>query len=152
MKGVSVQQLRTLVQTVLGKAAQLLDSEPARVIGYGAAVVVYLVARVMADRGYLAIPLTFDESIGAAFAAITTLVIVIEAIRRFVYSPLTYIEDLADEAVNAHIAGHEAGHDHAEMEQAVRAFVEHAEAAAEEETIKVPVGSPKAAGAGDRKN
>lgn len=134
-----------LLQTLLYKVDKLLTTEPARVIGYGAAVVVYLVARVLAARGYIDLPMTFEQSIGAAFAAISTLVIVIESIRRFVYSPQTYIEELSDEWQNGHDAAH-AEEDLRQWLDAVRA--QHAE----EQKQVVSVGSTRAKGATDKTN
>lgn len=134
MKGVSVNQLRAFVSALLDKVDQLLTSEPARLIGYGAAVVVYLVARVMADRGYISVPLSFDQSIGAAFGAIATLVILVESIRRFVYSPLTFIESLSDESQAAHEAAH--------IEEDLQRWVERIRDEQEEQTqsLVIPVG------------
>jgi len=72
-------------RSVLDAAARLLQGEPLRAIGYGAAVVVFLVANA---SGRFA-DLTFDESLNIALAAITTLIGIIETARRFVYSPNT---------------------------------------------------------------
>lgn len=99
--------IRKVVSAILDKADQLLTTEPARLIGYGAAVVIFLAVQ---GLGYvkpgLLPPLSFEAAIGDAFAAITTLVILVESIRRFVYSPATYIEDLSDESQAAHEAAH----------------------------------------------
>lgn len=96
MKGTSVKQLRIVTSALLDKVSNILRSEPARAIGYGAAVVVFLVARVLGERGYVEFNLSFEESVLAAGAALTVVASVVESIRRFVYSPQTYIEDLAD--------------------------------------------------------
>lgn len=70
---------------ILDKVRDLLRGEPARAIGYGAAVVIYLVALAF-DR----IPdMTLDAALVSATAAIVTVGSVIETIRRFVYSPVT---------------------------------------------------------------
>ena len=99
--------IRTFIMKVLDRADRLLTSEPARMIGYGAAVVVYLVVRALGELKPGLIPaMGFGESVGVAFSALATVVILIESIRRFVYSPLTYIEDLSDESQAAHEAAH----------------------------------------------
>lgn len=96
------------VRAILDKARELLLSEPARAIGYGAAAVIYLVALAF-DR----IPdMTADQALIAATAAITTVAGVIEAIRRFVYSPATVSEivtELAQAEPDAFAAGTDAG-------------------------------------------
>lgn len=132
MKGVNVNQLRKAVSAILAKVSKLLETEPARAIGYGAAVVVYLAARVLSERGYVQFNLSFEDSIIAAAAALTLVAGVVESIRRFVYSPMTYIEDLADER--------------AAYEQAVAA------AQARKRTRTVSVGTAKADGTGDKVN
>lgn len=74
-------QLRALLDKVEG----VLSGEPARAIGYGAAVVIYLVAKAsgkIADQ-------SFDQAIISAGAGIGVVVGVIETIRRYVYSPAT---------------------------------------------------------------
>jgi hypothetical protein len=149
MKGVSVNSIRSFVSALLDKVDLLLTSEPARLIGYGAAVIVYLVARVLADRGYLDVQLSFDQSIGAAFGAIATLVILVESIRRFVYAPTTYIEDLSDES--------EAAHELAHMEEDLARWKAAAQAAQAEQSKPktsrtVVVGSAKADGSGELSN
>ena len=153
MKGVTVNQLRKAVSAILAKVSQLLQTEPARAIGYGAAVVVYLVARVLSDRGYVQFNLSFEDSIIAAAAALTLVAGVVESIRRFVYSPQTYIEDLADEFELAIQQGHFEAH----AEDAMRAAFEEAMRAAEAEasqpsTRTVTVGTAKADGTGDKVN
>ena len=98
-------QLRAFVFALLDKVDVLLTTEPARAIGYGAAVIVFLVVQVLSSRGVLP-AMTFDQSVTLAFSAIASTVIIVESIRRFVYSPMTYIEDIADEAAAAHEAAH----------------------------------------------
>jgi hypothetical protein len=73
------------IKRVLDGARNLLTGEPARVIGYGAAVVIYLVAQAVGT-----IPdQTFDEAILSAGAALAVIASVVETIRRYVYSPNT---------------------------------------------------------------
>ena len=115
---------------ILEKARSLLLGNPARAIGYGAAVVIWLVVRLANELGVQFGELSFEASVAAAFAAITVLVTVIEGIRKFVYSPQTYIEDLADEW--------QAGHDAAHFEQMV---IERMESMlANERPAVVPIG------------
>lgn len=95
------------IQQLLDKADQLLTTEPARMIGYGAAIAIFLVLRVVGEvRPGLVPVMSFEETIGLAFTALATVTILVESIRRFVYSPLTYIEDLSDESQAAHEAAH----------------------------------------------
>jgi hypothetical protein len=98
--------VKNTVTAFLDKVKKLLTSEPARLIGYGSAIVIYLVANFLASKGIIDVKLSFEDSIVTALAAMSVLVGIVEAIRRAVYSPLTYIEDLADEAKNAHEAAH----------------------------------------------
>jgi hypothetical protein len=148
LKGVTVKSLQNGLKALLDKIDQLLTTEPARMIGYGAAIVIYLAARVMADRGYLQLPLTFDQSLTAALAAMSTVIIIVESIRRFVYSPMTYIEDLSDEAQAAHEAAH--------IEEAVQKALEAIKAKRAAEAVVpeavVPVGSVKPAGSDGKLN
>jgi hypothetical protein len=65
---------------LLDKASALLKDEPARVIGYGAAVIVFLVAK--ASGSIEDIP--FDQTVVMATAAIATVTTVIETIRHLV--------------------------------------------------------------------
>jgi len=82
------------LRSVLDKARELLRGEPARIIGYGAAVVIYLVA-----LGFDAIPdMTPEAALTAAVAAIATVAGVIETIRSLVYSPATVDTLLAEDA------------------------------------------------------
>lgn len=150
MKGVNVNQLRKAVSAILAKVSQLLQTEPARAIGYGAAVVVYLVARVLSNRGYVQFNLSFEDSIIAAAAALTLVAGVVESIRRFVYSPQTYIEDLADEFQLAL----EQGHFEAHAEEAMRAAFEEAmaEQQAKRSRRTVAVGTAKASGTDEKPN
>jgi hypothetical protein len=118
VKGVDVKQLRATVLSVLDKMEQLLTTEPARLIGYGAAAVVFLSLEVLNAKGIINFgkDMTFEQTVGLAFGAITVLVTVIESIRRFVYSPMTYIEDLSD--------AWQEGHDEAHAEEALRELVQ----------------------------
>ena len=76
------------VSDLLAKASDLLKGEPARVIGYGAAVAIFLVASAL-DR----IPdMTIDEALVAATAAIVTIGGVIESIRSLV-TPVAKLGD-----------------------------------------------------------
>jgi len=137
-----------IVQSVLAKANQLLVTEPARLIGYSSAVVVYFVALFLTSRGLLP-ALTFDQSVAAAFGGIATLVIIVESARRFVYSPQTYIEDLADESQ----AAHELAHLEIEFQSALAAIkAEHEAAVVTKQPVAIRVGTIKAAGSGDKSN
>jgi hypothetical protein len=71
------------ISAILDKARAMLSGEPARAIGYGAAVVVYLVAK--ASGAIADVPL--DQAVLQTTSAIAVVVSVIESIRRFVYSP-----------------------------------------------------------------
>lgn len=63
----------------------LLKGEPARVIGYGAAVAIFIGANVLD-----AVPdMTFDEAIARGASIIVAIGVVIESIRQLVYSPNT---------------------------------------------------------------
>jgi hypothetical protein len=65
---------------LLNKAESVLSGEPARVIGYGGAVIIYLVAKAsgqIADQ-------TPEQALLSAGEAITMIVTVIESIRHFV--------------------------------------------------------------------
>lgn len=78
------------VTAILDKARELLRGEVARAIGWGAAIVIYLVALAL-DR----IPdMSLDQALVSATAAIVTVGGVIEAIRRYVYSSPT-VETIA---------------------------------------------------------
>lgn len=68
---------------VLDKADSILKGEPARIIGYGAAVVIYLVAKA---SGHIA-DQTPEQALVSGVAGVTTLIGVIESIRHFVFSP-----------------------------------------------------------------
>lgn len=151
MKGVNVNQLRKAVSAILAKVSQLLQTEPARAIGYGAAVVVYLAARVLSDRGYVKFNLSFEDSIIAAAAALTLVAGVVESIRRFVYSPMSYIEDLADEFQFARAQGHIEAHAEEAMQAAFGEAMDEAEAARPRKRT-VTVGTAKADGSSDKSN
>lgn len=85
----------SVIDTINGLSDRLLgllQGEPARVIGYGAAVIIYLVA-----AAFKAIPdVSFEQAIGDATAAITMLVSVVESIRHLVFSPNTVNTLLAE--------------------------------------------------------
>lgn len=107
--------LRNAALAVLDRVRVLLTTEPARLIGYGAAVIVTLVAQFLSSRGYVRFDgITFEASVGLVFGAISFLIVLVESIRRFVYSPQTYIEDLADEYADAFTAGHIDAHEELE--------------------------------------
>lgn len=108
MKGVSVNQLRALVSSTLDKVDVLLQSEPARLIGYGAAAVIFIVIKVLNDHGIVRFgtDVSFTEALGATAGAIAVTVTVVESIRKFVYSPQTFIEELSDESAAAHEQAH----------------------------------------------
>jgi hypothetical protein len=75
--------IRSFVNKVLDLSSALLQGEPALVIGNGAAVVIYLVAKVMG-----AVPdQTFEQAVASATAAIVTINAVLLTIRKYVYSP-----------------------------------------------------------------
>lgn len=139
MKGVSVNQLRVFITAILDKTSNLLKAEPARAIGYGAAVVLYLVVRVLNAKGYVQFgQLTFEESIVATLAAMTVISGVVESIRRFVFSPQTYIEDLADSYVEGHISAHDEMDLRAQFEAAMLDLKAQREEAATK--VVIPVG------------
>ena len=114
------QDPRSVITRILDKVHELLLGEPARLIGYGAAVVVVLVAQALSYMGYARFDdIDFDKALPLVGAVILLLITVIESIRRFVYSPLTYIEDLADEWQ----AGHEEAHLEERMNNLFREIV-----------------------------
>ncbi len=77
--------LVTAGSRLLEKISSMLVGEPARVIGYGAAVVIFLVARASG-----VIPdVSFEQAVVNALAAVAVIASVIESIRHFVYSPPT---------------------------------------------------------------
>lgn len=81
--GLIPQAIKDACKPALDKIEALLQGEPARAIGYGAAVVVYLVA-----AAFNRIPdVSFNEAVADSTAAIALLVSVIELIRHYVYSP-----------------------------------------------------------------
>ena len=133
--------LRSTISAILDKVSSLLQSEPARLIGYGSAVVIYFAANYLASKGIgVFVPMTVEESITASVAGLAILVGIVESIRRFVYSPLTYIEDLADETK----AAHEQAHAEEEFNRTLRAMVAQAEEAAKPKRTRVAVGTVKA--------
>jgi hypothetical protein len=77
------EKVQAFVNAVLDSANALLQGEPALVIGNGAAVVIYLVAKAMG-----AIPdQTFADAVTSAMAGIGTVNAVLLTIRKYVYSP-----------------------------------------------------------------
>lgn len=96
-------------RALLDAARNVLQGEPLRAIGYGAAVVVFIVANA---SGRFA-DLTFDEAISTATVATTTLIGVIETARRFVFSPASVaaIVTAPPTAAGPIIAAEEAGVD-----------------------------------------
>ena len=139
-------QLIALARKVLDKTDQLLTTEPARLIGYGAAVVVVITAQVLGHIKPGLLPqVGFNEALGLSLSAIAALVTIVESIRRFVYSPLTYIEDLSDEAHAAHEAAH--------LEEDLRRWTEAVQAEqAKPQTQTVTVGSAQADGSSGKAN
>ena len=80
--------MQTLLDTarrVLDASRNLLQGEPLRAIGYGAAVVIFLVSNA---SGRFA-DVSFDTAITLATTAVATLIGIIETARRYVYSPAT---------------------------------------------------------------
>lgn len=76
------------IADLLDKVDSILKGEPARIIGYGAAVVIYLVAKAsgnIADQ-------TPEQALVSATAGIVSVVGVIESIRHFVFSPASVAE------------------------------------------------------------
>lgn len=75
------------IASILEAARGLLIGEPARAIGYGAAVVIYFAAKALGS-----IPdQSLDEALLSAGVAIGTVASVVESIRRFVYSQPTVV-------------------------------------------------------------
>lgn len=69
----------------MARVAGLLTGEPARIIGYGAAVIIWVVARlvgVIPDQSP-------DQALESAVAAIAIVASIVESIRHLVYSPAT---------------------------------------------------------------
>lgn len=88
------------LQGLLNKVANLLTGEPLRAIGYGAAVVIWLVANA---SGKFA-DMSFESAIVLSTTAIGTLSGIIETARKFVYSPNS-VQTIANEAFDAGAAG-----------------------------------------------
>ena len=80
------------IASLLERADHLLTGEPARLIGYGATAVVCGVVLISNALGFTKFgsvdPVT---AFGVVTAALTTVVTVIESIRRSVYSPNTVV-------------------------------------------------------------
>lgn len=82
---VSASSITDRLRGLLDSARRLLTGEPARVIGYGAAVVIYLVAKALGS-----IPdQSFDVAILSATAGAAVVASVVETIRHYVFSPNT---------------------------------------------------------------
>lgn len=85
---------------LLAKASDLLKGEPARVIGYGAAVIVYIAAKalnVIPDQ-------SFDQSIALTVSAIALVGTVVESIRHLV-TPAAAAEAAVQEALYTPVPG-----------------------------------------------
>lgn len=78
---------------LLDKADSALHGEPARIIGYGAAITIYLVAKL---SGHIE-DQSPDQALISATAGIAAVVSVIETIRKFVYSKPT-VQVIAENA------------------------------------------------------
>lgn len=92
-----------IIRKLLDLASGLLQGEPARAIGYGAAVVVYFVARASGQLDD--IPL--DQALILTAGYVATIAGVVESIRRVVYSPATVsqiVESIPASAVDG-VAG-----------------------------------------------
>ncbi len=115
-------KLRAMALVILDKMNVLLTTNPARSIGYGAAVVLWLVVAGLNQAGVtrFGTDLTFEQMLAMAFGILGTLTIVIEGIRRFVFAPMTFIEELSDEAM----AAHESAHVEDDMRASLRRFIE----------------------------
>jgi hypothetical protein len=89
------------LKTYLDKAEDLLTQrEPARAIGYGAAIVIVGVSLVSNALGFTRIPaIDLPTAVGDATIAIATVVGLVESIRRFVYSPAT-VDTIVTEVVD----------------------------------------------------
>lgn len=148
MKGVPVQTLRSTIFAFLDKVDALLKGEPVRLILYSAAAVVYATVYVLNAMGVtkFGAELSFEAAVALTGAAITLLVLVVERVRMFVFSPMTYIEDLADEAKAAHESAH-AAEAFSQMNQILAAAK-----AAQTPKRRIPVGTVKAAGSKDQSN
>ena len=75
--------LRDRIVALVERLDAILRGEPVRAIGYGAAVVIYLVARA---SGKIA-DVSWPEAVGQATAAVAILASILETIRHFVWSP-----------------------------------------------------------------
>lgn len=92
MSSLALGTIKDAIVDFLGKADVLLRGSPARAIGYGAAVIIWLVA-----NAFDVFPdMKFEDAVSAALVSISLLVTVIESIRYFVYAPAN-VEKLLDE-------------------------------------------------------
>lgn len=80
------------INGILDAARSVLQGEPLRAIGYGAGVIIYLVAKAMGSIE----DLPLDQAILQAGAAAAIVASVIETMRRMVYSPASVIEILEE--------------------------------------------------------
>lgn len=87
------------IAALLDQARVLLQGEPARLIGYGAAVVVVLVVAIANALGFTRFGANIDlgTALGLTTLAIGSLVGLIETIRRYVYSPNT-VQRIAEQS------------------------------------------------------
>jgi hypothetical protein len=84
-------------RAILDKADALLQGEPARAIGYGAALVIVGASLASNALGFTRIPaVDLPTAVGLAATAIVTVTGVIESIRKFVYSPATVADIVAE--------------------------------------------------------
>lgn len=84
------------VNALLAPVQDILTGEPARAIGYGAAAIIYVVAKLVG-----AIPdQTPDQALASATAGIAVVVSVVESIRHYVYSPNT-VQQLTPQGMSA---------------------------------------------------
>lgn len=73
------------IKALLAQVDTLLHGEPARAIGYGAAVIIYIVAKASGKFP----DVSLDSALVSAGTALAAVVGVVETIRHFVYSPNT---------------------------------------------------------------
>lgn len=80
-----MESILNAVRSLLDVLGRLLSGEPARLIGYGAAVIVYIVARVSKTLP----DVSLDQALIQVAAVIALAASVVETIRHYVYSPAT---------------------------------------------------------------
>ena len=71
------------IKALLAKVEGLLQGEPLRAIGYGSAVIVYFVASISGRFG----DLSFADSLTLTVTSGSTVIGIVEAARRYVFSP-----------------------------------------------------------------